>query len=54
MRSRKFGQRGSNFDKVFVLVDEGREDQPASETPFKAFHWYADDGPTLNAGLVAL
>ena len=28
---------------------------PANETPFKmAFRWRADDGPTFNAGLVAL
>ena len=24
---------------------------PASETPFFAFRWRVDDGPTLNAGL---
>ena len=28
--------------------------RPASETPFKRRGWRADDGPTLNAGLVAL
>ena len=29
--------------------------RPTSETPFKmAFRWRADDGPTLNAGFVAL
>ena len=30
--------------------------RPVSETPFKwrfAFRWFADVGPTLNAGLVA-
>ena len=27
---------------------------PASETPLMAFRWCADDGPTLNSGLVAL
>ena len=52
----------SKFDNVF-LVDEGKEDpntainrhhRPASETPLLAFRWRADDGPTLNAGLVAL
>ena len=40
--SRKFFQRGSNFDNVFFKVDEGREDpsptlsgpsSAASETP---------------------
>ena len=50
-------ERGSNFD-FFFLVDEGRGIQiplkvshhrPASEM---AFRWPADDGPTLNAGLV--
>ena len=44
--------------QCFVLVDEGRDDhnttksghiRPAIEM---AFHWWADDGPTLNAGLV--
>ena len=42
--SRKFCQRGFNFDKVVFLVDEGGEDpnttisgpsSAASETPFK-------------------
>ena len=28
--------------------------RPASETPLMAFRWRADDGPTLNAGLVVL
>ena len=60
--SRKFCQRGSKFDNIF-LVDEGKEDpntainrhhRPASETPLLAFRWRADDGQTLNAGLVAL
>ena len=37
--SRKFCQRGSNFDEqMFEQI---------------AFRWHADDGPTLNAGLVA-
>ena len=51
--SRKCFQRGSNFDRFLLLVDEGiqvilKADHhwPASETPF--------DGPTLNNGLVAL
>ena len=42
--SRKFCQRGSNFD-IFFLVDEGS----------RAFCWRrANDGPTMNAGLVVL
>ena len=67
--SRKFCQRGSNFDNVFLffflhVIDEGREDPnttisgPSSARQRNAikmaFHWRADDGPTLNAGLVAL
>ena len=52
--SRKFCQRGSNFDNVF-LVDEGREDPSNTISgPSSAFRWRADDGPTMNAGLVAL
>ena len=68
-RSRKFCQRGSTFDNVFFmgfffLVDEGIEDPittingPSSARQGNAiemaFRWQADDGPTLNAGLVAL
>ena len=61
--SRKFCQMGSNFDN-FLLVDEGREDPnttisgPSSASQrnaiYMAFGWQADDGTTLNAGLVAL
>ena len=61
--SRKFFQRGSNFDYVF-LVDEARGDsnttisEPSSARQRNAiemaFRWRADGGPTLNAGLVAL
>ena len=64
--SRKFCQRGSNFD-TFFLVDEGREDPsttvsgPSSAHQKNAIKWrfagvpmMADDGPTLNAGLVAV
>ena len=54
--SRKFCQRGSNFDNIFFLVNEGR----GSKYHYKraiigppAFRWRADDGPTLNAGFVA-
>ena len=55
--SRKLCQGMSNFD--FFLVDEGREDQnttiggPSSASQRNAFRWRADNGPTLNAGLVA-
>ena len=61
--SRKFCQRGSKFDINF-LVDEGIEDPnitinwPSSANQRNAismaFRWWADDGPTLNAGLVSL
>ena len=38
--------------KIPLLASHHR---PASETPFEmAFLWRADDGSTLNAGLVAL
>ena len=59
---RKFCQRGSNFDDVF-LVDEGWVDPnstisgPSSTRQrnaiYMAFHWRADDGTTLNVGSVA-
>ena len=73
--SRKFCQRGSKFDKVFLFffsffffsfffVVEGFEDPnitkngPSSAGQRNAiemaFRWRADDGPTLNASLVAL
>ena len=49
--SRKFCQRGSYFDKVF-LVDEGREDPNTTISgSLSAFRWRADDGPPLNAGV---
>ena len=61
--SRKFFFKWVQTD-VF-LVDVWREDQnttktdhhrPTSETPADkmAFRWRADDGPTLNVGLVAV
>ena len=64
-RSRKFCQRGSNVEVLGVfLVDEGREDPNTTisgpslacqgNAISMAFCWRADDGPTLNAGLVAL
>ena len=61
--SRKFYQRGSKFD-LFGLVGGGIEEPNIAingpSTAHKrnaiemAFRWQADDGPTLNAGLVAL
>ena len=62
--SRKFCQRGSNSDNVFILVNEGRVDPkyhlkrailgPPAKRHLMAFRWRADDGPTLNSGMVAL
>ena len=59
----EFCQRASNFD-YFFLVDEGREDPNTTisgpslarqrNAILMAFRWRADDGPTLNAGFVAL
>ena len=61
-RIQKVFQRGSNFDVFFV--DKIREEpnaticRPTSASQRNAiemaFRWRADDGPTLNAGLVAL
>ena len=52
----KFCQRGS-ISEVF-LVDEGEESRPSSARQRNAikmaFRWRADEGSTLNAGLVAL
>ena len=52
------------YDNFFFLLCEGREDQNSTKSgPSSAhqgnaikmaFRWRADDGPTLNAGLVAL
>ena len=65
-RSRKFCQRGSNFDKFFftLLVYERWADPNTTisrsssarqwNTIWMVFRWWADDGPTLNAGSVAL
>ena len=62
-RSRKLCQRRSNSGRVF-LVDKGREDPNTTKSGpsltcqrkaiYMAFHWQADDGPTLSAGLVVL
>ena len=44
---------------TLIFVDEGRENQnttiggPSSAHQRNAFRWQADNGPTLNAGLVA-
>ena len=51
--SRKFCQRGSNSDNVCFLVDEGRGIPNTTKSGQAKRHWN-DDGPTLNAGLVAL
>ena len=61
--SRKFCQIGSNLT-TFLLVDEGRKDQnitlsgPSSAHKRKGHSngvsLACDDGPTLNAGVVAL
>ena len=55
--SRKFCQRGSNFDKLFLFLFFYLV-EPSSVRQRKAiemaFHWRADDGSTLNAGYVAL
>ena len=52
--------RGSGEVQLyFFLVVEGREDQnttkggPSSARQRNAFRWRADNGPLLNAGLVA-
>ena len=58
--SRKFCQKGSNSDNVFFFlmrgeriqigIKEGNHRPPAK----RHYPWWADEGPTLNAGLVAL
>ena len=59
--SRKNCQRGSKF--VYLFIDRGIEDQNTAingqssahqrNAIEMAFYWRSDDGPTLNAGLVA-
>ena len=49
--SRKFCQRGSNFD--IFLVDEGSEDRNTTISGLSSIR-QRDDDPTLNTGLVAL
>ena len=56
--SRKFCERGSNFDNVVFLFNEGREDPDTTISgPLSAcqrnamqmeFRWRADDDPKLN------
>ena len=60
--SRKFYQRGSNFDKSFLRGETIQANtiisRPSSARQQNAismaFRWHADNGPKLNAGLVAL
>ena len=62
--SKNFIRGGPTLTTFFFLVDEGWEDPntticgPISARQrnaiLMAFRWRADDGPTLNAGLVAL
>ena len=64
--SRKFCQKCPNLITFFLVVDEGIEDTnitingPSSARTEKrhllymAFHWRADNGPQLNADLVAM
>ena len=51
--SKTFCQRG---DQVLSRVDEGREDPNSTQRNAieMTFRWWANDGPALNAGLVAL
>ena len=61
--SKKFCQRGSKIDKMF-LVDEGNRDSNATiigpslarkqNAILMAFRWRANYGPTLNTGSIAL
>ena len=61
--SRKFCQRGSKFDKKKIInkgIDDpnitinGSSSARQRNTIQMVFPWRAADGPTLNAGLVAL
>ena len=61
--SRKFGQRVSNFDVFFLffcfsfLVDEGISGAiigPLAKRHLSGVSLTCYDGPTLNAGLIAL
>ena len=47
--------RGGQLVFFLCLADKGREDPITPKSgPSMAFRWRADDGSTLNAGLVAL
>ena len=63
--SRNYYQRGSNLDKFFLVggggIDEGQKNPDSTISNKRAINchlngvcWWADDGPTLNASLVAL
>ena len=46
--SRKFGQRGSNFDNVlFFLVDERKEDPNTTKSGPSSLKWCFADGPMM-------
>ena len=47
---KSFARRGPTLTTLFSLMRGERIQIPQ----YAAFHWRADDGPTLNAGLVAL
>ena len=54
---RKFCKRRSNLDKLFFffLGGGGEGEDPGIQKHLnRAFRWWADDGATLNAGLLAL
>ena len=46
------GGLGATFDIFFLM--KGDDPNTTKSKPSSAFRWQADDGPTLNAGLVAL
>ena len=48
--SRKFCQRGSNFDNVFFLADEGREDPSAT---IAGHHRLVSETPLNGVSMVA-
>ena len=54
--SRKFGQRGPILTTLFFRfsVDEGMEDPNTTISGPSLARQRNDDGPTINAGLVAL
>ena len=52
--SRKFCQRGSNFYMFFLNRCGEREGPNTTKSGPSSACWHANDGPTLNADLVAL